>query len=302
MDWLNYHHLYYFWLVAREGSITRAAEHLQLAHPTISKQLRQLESSLGDKLFKRAGRNLVLTEFGRKVFHYAEEIFSVGQELQDAVRGRGGGRPQQLMVGIPNVLPKLICHRLLRPAFELREEIHMICHEAAPDELLTQLALHRLDLVLSDSPASATVNVRAFSHPLGGSNITFFGTRELVAKVRRRFPHSLDGAPMLLPSDKTLLWRDLNQWFYTTDIRPKILGEFDDTALMKVFGQDGIGLFPAASVIEKQVCQQYSVHPAGRTAEVQERYYALSVERRLKHPAVVAICESAREGLLSSRE
>lgn len=297
MDWLNYHHLYYFWLVAREGSIARAAEHLHLANPTISKQVRQLETSLNDKLFKRVGRNLVLTDFGQTVFGYADEIFSVGRELQDAVRGARGSRPLKFIIGMPDVLPKLVCHRLIRPAFERYDDIHVVCHEARLEALLAELAVHRLDIVLSDAQASPTLNVRVFNHLLGECGLTFFGTKELAAKYRRKFPNSLGGAPLLLPSERTAVRRELDQWFYANDIRPKILGEFEDSALMKVFGQDGFGLFPAPRTIEKEVCRQYSVRVVGRTDAVRERYYALSVERRLKHPAVVAICESARTQL-----
>jgi LysR family transcriptional activator of nhaA len=295
MDWLNYRHLYYFWLVAREGSIARAAEQLHLAHPTISKQLHQLESSFEDKLFDRVGRNLVLTEFGQTVFRYAEEIFSVGRELQDAVQGRPSDRPLRFAVGMPDVLPKLIAHRLLKPAFELSEDVHVICHEGRHDEMIAELAVHRLDIVLSDAPVSPTVHVRAFNHLLGECGLTFFAKADLAAKYRRKFPSSLDGAPLLLPTEQTALRRDLEQWFYNENLRPKIVGEFEDTALMKVFGQEGLGLFPAPSVIEKEVCRQYSVRVVGRTDAVRERYYAISVERRLKHPAVLAICEAARE-------
>ncbi len=297
MDWLNYHHLYYFWLVAREGSITQAAELLRLAHPTISKQLQQLETSLDDKLFKRVGRNLALTDFGQTVFRYADEIFSIGRELQDAIRGRPGDRPLQFVVGMPNVLPKLISHRLLEPALTLGTDVHLICREASHDELLAELAVHRLDIVLSDAPAGPTANIRAFNHLLGECGVSFFGTAELVKSHRRRFPASLDGAPLLLPTAKTALRRDLDQWFYSADSRPKIIAEFEDTALMKVFGQDGIGIFPGPSAIEDEICRQYSVRVVGRTSDVRERYYAISVERRLKHPAVVAICDAARKEL-----
>jgi LysR family transcriptional activator of nhaA len=297
MNWLNYHHLYYFWLVAREGSIARAAEQLQLAHPTISKQLGQLESSLRNKLFKRVGRNLVLTDFGESIFRYAEEIFAVGRELEDFAKGRPSGRPLQFVVGMPDVLPKLVCYRLLKPAFELSDEIEVVCHEARHDELMADLAVYRLDLVLSDAPVSPTVNVRAFNHLLGECGITFLGRASLATKYRRDFPKSLDGAPVLLPTSKTVVRRDIDQWFDATDVRPKIVGQFEDTALMKVFGQDGFGLFPVPSAIEDEVARQYAVHVVGRVDTVRERYYAISVERRLKHPAVVAICESARSHL-----
>ena len=295
MNWLNYHHLYYFWLVAREGSIARAAEQLHLAHPTISKQLHQLESSFEDKLFDRVGRNLVLTEFGQTVFRYAEEIFSVGRELQDAVQGRPSDRALRFEVGIPDVLPKLVAHQLLSPAFRLNEDVHLVCREGKHEELLAELAVHRLDIVFSDAPVSPTVSVRAFNHLLGECGLSFFGTSELASKYRRKFPSSLEGAPLLMPSEQTAVRRDLDQWFDTQEIRPRIVGEFEDTALMKVFGQDGVGLFSAPTVIEEEVCRQYKVRVVGRTDAVRERYYAISVERRLKHPAVLAICEAARE-------
>ena len=295
MDWLNYHHLYYFWLVAREGSIARAAEQLHLAHPTISKQLHQLEASFEDKLFDRVGRNLVLTEFGQTVYRYAEEIFSVGRELQDTVQGRPVGQPLKFEVGLHDVIPKLIAHRLLAPAFQLGEAVRIVCREGKHEELLAELAVHRLDIVFSDAPVSPTASVRAFNHLLGECGLSFFATTELASKYRRKFPKSLDGAPLLVPAETTAVRRDIEQWFYTGDIRPRIVGEFADTALMKVFGQDGIGLFPAPSVIEKEVCRQYKVRVVGRTEAVRERYYAISVERRLKHPAVLAICEAARD-------
>ena len=299
MDWLNYHHLYYFWMVAREGSIARAAEELHLAHPTISKQLRQLEAFFGNNLFDRVGRNLVMTDFGHTVFRYAEDIFAVGRELQDAVQGRPIGRPLRFEVGISQVIPKLIAHRLLTPAFGLDETPHVVCQEGERDDLLAKLAVHRLDIVLSDATISPTVSVRAFNHLLGECGLSFFAAAKLVSKYRREFPKSLEGAPLLLPTQKTAVRRDLEQWFQKEELRPRIIGEFEDSALMKVFGQDGIGVFPAPTVIEHEVCRQYKVRVIGRTEAVRERYYAISVERRLKHPAVLAICEAAREKLFA---
>ena len=294
MEWLNYHHLYYFWLVAREGSIARAAKRMRLSHPTISKQLSQLESALEGKLFDRVGRTLVLTELGHTVLGYADEIFTVGRELQEAAQRGSGGRILSLRVGLVQVLPKLVAHRLLKPAFGLQQPMHVICREGTFEDLLAELALHRLDIVLADGPISSTVNVRAFSHLLGECGVTLFGAARLAAKYRRRFPESLHGAPLFLPTKTTAIRRDLDQWFAERDMRPAIIGEFEDTALLKVFGQDGGGLFPAPTVIEQEVCRQYNVRVAGRIEAVRERYYAISVERRLKHPAVVAICEAAR--------
>ena len=299
MDWLNYHHLYYFWLVAREGSIARAAERMRLTHPTVSKQLSQLESFFKGKLFDRVGRNLVLTELGHTVFQYADEIFLVGRELQEVVHRRSGGRPLLLRVGLVEVLPKLVAHRLLKPAFRLQEPVHVICREGHYEDLLAELAVHRLDVVLSDAPVESAVNIRAFSHFLGDCGVSVFGTARLVAKYRRRFPGSLDGAPFLVPTEKTAARRNLDQWFSAEKIQPRIVGEFEDTALLKVFGQDGVGLFPAPTVIEREVCRQYKVRVVGRIEAVRERYYAISVERRLKHPAVVTICDAARETRLT---
>src|SRR5581483_8757929 len=207
MEWLNYHHLLYFWTVARLGSVTRATEELYLAQPTISAQLRALEESLGEKLFTRVGRNIVLTEMGRVVFRYADEIFSLGRELTDTVKGRSVGRPVQFTVGVVDVLPKLITYRLLQPALQMQEPIRIVCHEDKADRLLAELAVHGVDLVLADAPIGPLVKVRAFNHLLGESGVTIFGPTRLAAKYRRAFPRSLDGAPMLLPTENTSLRR-----------------------------------------------------------------------------------------------
>ncbi|MGE0820943.1 MAG: transcriptional activator NhaR [Candidatus Binatia bacterium] len=297
MEWLNYHHLLYFWTVARHGSISRATEELYLAQPTISAQLRALEESLGEKLFTRVGRNITLTEMGQVVFRYADEIFSLGRELTDTLKGRSVGRPARFTVGVADVLPKLITYRLLQPALQLTEPIRVVCHEDKPDRLLAELAVHGLDLVLSDAPIGPFVKVRAFNHLLGESDVAIFGPAKLATRYRRGFPHSLNGAPMLLPTDNTSLRRAFDQWCETQGIRPFIVGEFEDSALLKVFGQSGAGLFPAHSVIETEVRKQYGVQTVGRLEAVRERFYAISVERKLKHPAVVAISEAAQQKL-----
>ncbi len=299
MDWLNYHHLLYFWVVAREGTISKACKQLQLAQPTVSSQLQKLEKSLGVKLFDRVGRNLVLTETGQLVFRYAEEIFTLGREMTDAVKGRPTGRPLRLTVGIPDVLPKLIVHRLLQPALHLEEPVQLVCREGKLDQLLPELATHDLDIVLADSPTGPLTHIRAFNHALGECAVSFYGTDDLARKYRRRFPASLEGAPTLLPTGNTWLRRALDQWFDERDIRPQVISEFEDSALLKVFGQTGLGLFPAPAAIEKEVCRQYKVRVVGRIEEVREQYYAISVERRLRHPAVVAISEAAREKLFA---
>jgi LysR family transcriptional activator of nhaA len=297
MEWLNYHHLLYFWVVAREGSIARASEQLHLTQATISGQIRTLEEVLGEKLFSRPGRNLVLTDVGRMVLRYADEIFTLGRELMDTLKGRPTGRPVRLVVGVVDVLPKLIAHRLLEPAFELVEPVRVICREGKHDHLVAQLAVHELDLVLTDAPIGSTVKVRAFNHLLGECGVTIFGSAPLVAKYRRSFPRLLNGAPFLLPTDNTTLRRSLDQWFEAEGIRPTVVGEFEDSALLKVLGQSGKGLFAAPSVIEAEVRSQYRVQVVGRVEAVRERFYAISVERKLKNPAAVAISEAARQKL-----
>jgi len=300
VNWLNYHHLLYFWVVAREGSIRRASEELHLASPTISKQLKQLESSLGGRLFDHAGRNLVLTEFGQSVYRYADEIFAVGKELQDALRGAPAGRPVRFIVGMPDVLPKLIAYRLLKPAFDLPHGVQVICREGKHDELFADLALHRIDLVLSDSPLPPTAHIRAFNHLLGECSVTFFGTRSFASKYRRRFPMSLNGAPVLLPAEATAVRREIDRWSHDCGLYFQIVAEFQDSALMKVFGQDGVGIFPGPTAVEKQICRQYGVQVLGRVDAVRERFYAISVERKLKHPGVLAIRESARHEIFAA--
>jgi len=297
MDWLNYHHLLYFWVVAREGTIARACDQLHLTQPSISKQLHQLEHSVGEKLFKRVGRNLVLTETGQLVFRYADEIFSLGRELSEVLRGKPSRERLRLLVGVADVVPKLIAYRVLEPALHLPEPVQLICDERGLVELLTDLAEHRLDLVLSDSPLPPTSATRAYNHLLGECGVCIFGSSSLARKFRRGFPQSLDGAPFLLPTRKSMLRRSLDQWFDAQNIRPELLGEFDDSALLKVFGQAGVGLFPGPAAVEKETCRQYHVQPVGRLDAVRERFYAISVERKLKHPAVKAITEAAQSTL-----
>lgn len=295
MEWLNYHHLLYFWLVASEGGLAPASTRLRLAQSTVSGQIRALEVSLGEKLFTKSGRRLVLTEIGRVVYRYAEEIFSVGRELQDALKGRPMGRPLRLVVGIADVVPKLVARRLLAPALKLSETVRMTCREDKPDRLLADLAVHDLDVVIADAPVPPSVRVRAFNHLLGECGVDFYATARLAAAHRRGFPKSLEGAPVLLPTENTTLRRSLEQWFASRGIRPNIVAEFEDSALLKVFGQTGTGIFPAHSIIADEVQRQYQVRLIGRADKVRERFYAISVERRLNHPAVIAITEEARQ-------
>ena len=299
MEWLNYHHLLYFWVVAREGGLVPAGKVLRLSHPTLSAQVHSLEAQLGEKLFTKVGRKLALTEVGKVVFRYADEIFTLGREMVDTVKGRATGQPLRLDVGVVDVVPKLAVRRLLQPALSLPESVRLVCHENSFDELLADLALHSLDIVISDTPVPSGSSVRAFNHLLGESPVSFFGTKQLAKKYKSGFPASLDGAPMLLPFESLMLRRSLNQWFDRLKIKPRIVAEFEDSALLKVFGGDGLGLFAASSVVEEEVVSQYGVQLLGRADEVRERFYAISVERRLKHPAVVAISDAARRALFA---
>lgn len=297
MEWLNYHHLLYFWTVARLGTIARASQELRLAQPTISGQIRALEDQLGEKLFQRAGRNLVLTEIGRMVYGYADDIFSIGRDLMDTLKDRPTGRPVRFQVGVADEVTKIIAYRLLEPALRLADPVQIVCRDGAADRLLTELATHALDLVIADTPISPTVKVKAFSHPLGESSVTVFGTAKLAVPRRKGFPKSLEGAPFLLPTAGKTLRRTLDHWFDQHAIRPRIVAEVDDSALLTTFGQAGAGLFVAPTVIEKEVMRQYGVVSVGRLDAVRERYFAISVERRLKHPAVMAISEAANQML-----
>jgi LysR family transcriptional activator of nhaA len=300
VDWLNYHHLLYFWMVAREGGISRAAEQLHLAQPTLSSQIRKLEKAVGAELFERTGRSMVLTEAGQMVYRYADEIFTLGRELTDTLNGRPSLSQLRLSVGVPDVLPKLVVYHLLKPALELGERVQLVCYEGKLQELLGDLALHRLDIVLADSPLPPDMHVRAFNHLLGECGVTVFGVSELAKEHTRGFPTSLDGAPMLLPTQNTSLRRHLELWFDQRGIKPLVMHEFEDSAVLKVFGQAGEGLFVAPTAIENEVSRQYSVEVVGRIADIRERFYAISIERRLKHPAVVAISQAARERLFGA--
>jgi LysR family transcriptional regulator, transcriptional activator of nhaA len=295
MEWLNYHHLQYFWMVAKHGSITRASAELRLAHPTISGQIRRLEEVLGEKLFARSGRNLVLTDRGRIAFRYADEIFSLGQELQDSIKGRSTGQPLRLVVGVSDVIAKSMVHRMLEPAFQLRDKVRIICKEArSADAFLGELAVHAVDVVLADAPAGPGTPVRTFSHPLGECGSSFFAAPQLAKACRRGFPRSLDGAQVLLPSADSTFRRALDEWFQSRDIRPEIIAELDDLALASVLGERGLGLLAAPDVIEKELRQRYGLQRVGRAKDIRQRFYAISVERKIKNPAVVAICEVAR--------
>lgn len=297
MRHLNYNHLLYFWTVAQEGSVARAAELLHLAPQTISGQLKMLEDAVGEPLFHRVGRGLAITETGRIVEQYADEIFNLGAELAQRIKGKALGSPLTFNVGIVNSIPKLIAYRVLAPAMRLSDKIKISCYESDLDSLLGDLSIHKLDLVLSDRPIPSVLNVRAYNHELGSSPLSFFGAPQLIEKYSGSFPDCLDRAPVLLPVKGHALRRSLSDWFESKGIDPTIVAEFDDSALLKVFGEAGEGFFAAPAVMRKEVESIYGVEHIGVLEDVSEKFFLISPERKLKHPAVVKIMEEARANL-----
>jgi LysR family transcriptional activator of nhaA len=297
MHRLNYDHLLYFWTVMKEGSVAAACKSLLLAQPTISGQLRVLERALGHKLFERRGRGLVPTEMGRIIFRYADDIFSIGTELLDAVRGRTPDDRLRLRVGVADVLPKLVVYRMLLPVLSLPEKVRVVCYEGKHPDLVARLAVHDLDVVLGDAPVAPYAGIAAYNHRLGESSLRVFGTATLARKFRRGFPRSLDGAPFLLSTPNTAVRRSLDHWFESEHLRPRVAGEFEDSALLKVFGQSGVGLFVAPGLIEAEIRTQYNVKVVGRLPTVKEQFYAVSMERKIKHPAVVVLTDTAKARL-----
>ena len=302
MEWLNYHHLLYFWMTAKHGGIGKAGAELRLRPPTISAQIHRLEEMLGEKLFAREGRKLVLTELGRVVYGYADEIFSLGRELVDTVKGRGGPKALRLVVGVADAVPKLVAMRLLSPALRFDEPLRLVCFEDRHERLLARLALHELDVVISDGPTPAGTGLRAFNHLLGECGIAFFATRKIADRLKGRFPKNLDGAPFLFPSIDSALRRSLETWFDAQGLRPRVVAEFEDSALLKAFGHEGAGVFAAPAVIERELVKGHDVRVLGRSDAVRERFYAISAERRLRHPAVVALTEAARDRMFRSEK
>ena len=297
MEWLNYHHLFYYWTVMREGSVTAASKKLSLAQSTISAQLSKLEENLGVKLTQKVGRNLEPTDAGMLVLRYADEIFSLGREMMDSLKGAPVTGPWTVRVGVVDVVPKLVAQKLLAPINNLPEKIRLICHEGKDENLLAELAMHNLDVILTDTPLRSELSIKAYNHLLGECGVSFFGAPDLVDQLSGKFPYSLNNAQMLFPMALSTLRGLLDQWLEKMKIRPLIVGEFDDSALLKVFGQAGDGIFVAPTVIEKEVAQQYHVKIIGRTQAIKERFYAISVERIIKHPAVAAISEAAQQKL-----
>jgi LysR family transcriptional regulator, transcriptional activator of nhaA len=300
MDWLNYHHLLYFFVVAKEGSIARASRELRLARPTISGQIRRLEEVLGEKLFVRRGRNLELTEIGRVAYRYADEIFSLGREFTDTIKGHGPGHAIRVVVGVPEVLPPAIVYRILEPAFRLAEPVRVVCRSnRSTDAFIGDLATNVVDVVLSDAPARPGGALRLFSHLLGECGTAFFASPSMARSCRRRFPGSLDGAPFLLPGASSVLRGALEEWFHSENIRPRIVAEMDEAALAKILGEAGIGVFVAPDVVAEDVRHRYQVQFVGKVQKLRQRFFAISAERKISHPAVVAICEVARKHIFA---
>jgi LysR family transcriptional activator of nhaA len=300
MEWLNYHHLQYFWAVARYGSVVRASRELRLAQPTISGQVRRLEDVIGEKLFERIGRRLVLTSVGRTVFRYADEIFAIGQDLMGNLKGRASERPLRLTVGVADALPKALVQKLIEPAFHIDKPIYLVCREdRVVEDFMSELAGQELDLVLADRPIGPGSRAHAYNHLLGECGTTFLAGSKLAKQLRRGFPRSLEGAPCLLPSAHATVRRTLDQWFESNRLRPSMVAEFVDSALMYAFGEEGQGFFPAPAVFEAEFRRRYNVQVVGRVKQVQQQFYAISVDQRLHHPAVAAIVKAARQDIFS---
>jgi LysR family transcriptional regulator, transcriptional activator of nhaA len=297
MEWLNYHHLRYFWTVAKEGSLKKAAEKLHVSQPSISGQLSELEEALGEKLFRRSGRTKVLTDAGQVAYRYADEIFTLGRELVNAVKQRPTAQALRLYVGVADSFPKLVTNEILKPVFTMRQPVHVICREGKLEDLLGQLAAHRLDIVLADEPASSGTKVRTFNHPLGESSTSFCASAKLAATLKKGFPKSLHEAPALLPSDNTALRRVVEAWFREISVQPRVVAEFEDLALMKVMAAEGRGFIVLPSVVADEAVHRYGLRVLGTTDACRVQFHAITAERRIAHPAVALITDQARNHL-----
>ena len=297
MEWLNYHHLFYFWLTVKTGTVSAAAESLHLARPTVAAQIKELEKSVGKPLFEKQGRGLVLTEFGKQVHGYAEEIFALGHELREFIKTGHQGNRKRFVVGLPDVVPKHVAFELLKPALHMKDRPRTVCYEGKLDQLLADLALHKLDLVISDAPAPPTLEFKVYNHKLGECGMSLLATPNLAKQYKKGFPHSLTDAPCLLPTDHTAVRRSLDIWMDDNEIFPDIVAEFEDSALLKVFGQGGEGIFPIPTAIEDLVKKQYGVQLVGRIPEVLDKFYAISAEKRVHHEATLLVVKQARNKL-----
>ena len=294
MDWLNYHHLRYFWTAAKEGSLVKAAEKMRVSQPSISEQIKELEAALGEKLFRREGRNNVLTDSGQMVFDYAEEIFALGRELMNAVKHRPGTRTMRFYVGVTDSFPKLATNEILKPVFNMSQTMHVICREGKMEDLLAQLASHRLDVVLSDEPASSSTNFRTFNHTLGETGTVFCAEKKLGARLKKNFPQSLQNATALLPVENSTLRRALDAWFREKGIEPRVVAEFEDLALMKVMAAEGRGFIAVPAVALSDAVARYGYQVIGKADECRIQFNAITAERRIQHPAVLLITDKAR--------
>ena len=294
MAWLNYHHLRYFWVVAKEGSLKKAAEKLHVSQPSMSEQIKELEEALGEALFRRSGRSNVLTDAGQIAFRYAEEIFSRGAELANAIKQRPGVQSLRLHVGVADAVPKLVTNEILKPVLAMPQTVHVICREGKMEDLLAQLAAHQLDIVLSDEPPSSSVKFRVFSQLLGESGITFCAAGKLAESLRRGFPESLHNAPALLPAENTAMRRSLDKWFRDQQIHPRVIAEFEDGALMKVMGSEGKGFIPVPTVVLHEALTRYRFKVIGASENCRDQFYAITAERRITHPAVVLMTRSSQ--------
>ena len=296
---LNYKHLHYFWTVAKEGSIAKAAEKLHITPQTISGQLSLLEERIGSSLFIRDGRRLKLTETGRLVLRYADEIFELGRELSDVLRGAPEVGPSEFIVSAASALPKTVVYKVVEPVLRLPHDITLVCREGPIEVMLADLAINKVDMVLSDIPLTSALSIKAYNHFLGESGLSFFAAPRLAKRYKRNFPNSLDKAPLLLPTEQYAIRQLVDRWLQDLQIYPDIRGQFDDSALMKAFGQSGMGIFFMPSTIEEEVCRNFNVRVIGRTDQVVQKFYAISVERKVRHPAVAAICDIARSEIFS---
>lgn len=297
MDWLNYHHLRYFHAVAKEGSLAAAATQLRVSSPAISEQIRELETALGERLFRREGRANKLTEMGQMVFGYAEEIFTVGQELLSAVKHHPGVKALRLHVGVVDAFPKFLTNEILRPVFAMPQAVQIVCHEGKLDSLMGQLSAHRLDVILADEPAFSTVHPQTSNHLLGESDTTFCGHPALAALMKSGFPRTLHEAPAILPAGPTPFRRNLETWFRSTRIRPRVIAEVEDLALMKVIAADGLGFIAIPTVAAAAAIKRYGFEVIGRTRRCVVSFYAIVTERRIAHPAVSTLIATAKREL-----
>jgi len=294
---MNYKHLHYFWMVAHEGSIVKASEKLHVTPQTISGQLSLLEERIGNALFDKVGRGLQLTETGRLVLRYADDIFELGRELNDVLRGAPSVGPSEFIVGAASALPKTIVYKIIEPAMHLPHDISLTSREGPVDTMLADLAIHKVDMVLSDTPVTSAVSVKAYNHLLGESSLCCFAAPRLAKIYAKNFPQSLNNAPILLPTAQYAVRQLIDGWLEQHDIHPVIAGQFDDSALMKSFGQTGTGVFFMSSTIKDEICANFKVKVIGEIDEMKQKYYAISAERKVRHPAVAAICDTARSSL-----